>query len=70
MKEVYYQIKTARQTGGLFMPYKGILPICASRRCFHFVQATIFATFAAPQGAFVLLATLKRVLIFSDTQLV
>ncbi|MBQ1188659.1 MAG: hypothetical protein IIX62_06215, partial [Peptococcaceae bacterium] len=22
-------IKTARQTGGLFMPYKGILPICA-----------------------------------------
>ena len=64
------RIKTARQTGGLFMPYKGILPICASRRCFHFVQVTIFATFAAPQGAFVLLATLKRVLIFSDTQLV
>jgi len=51
-------------------PIRALLPICASRRCFHFVQATIVATFAAPQGAFVLLATLKRVFVFFYTQLV
>jgi len=52
------------------LPYKGAIPICAPRRCFHFVQATIFATFAAPQEAFVLLATLKKIFILFDAQLV
>ena len=54
--------KNPRQTAGFLLPYKGILPIFVSRRYFHLVQATIFATFTTPQGVLVLLATLNPII--------